>query len=173
MKEGDLDGAGAVLEQLIRLQGRTAAVEDIVVSLVKKALGKTVAVKSVPRDAERRRETARLGMGRAVGETGIGPDVSDPAWLTGMNQRYTIIKSRPDAVFDLRGTERGLLKPLKVAAFHLIHANKLVNIRIDGENKSVAQSRLWIAHPHRRNTRRRTTTRLERNRPARLICGRA
>jgi hypothetical protein len=68
-----------------------------------------------------------------------------------MNEVYAIIRDRPDAVFDLRGTMRGLVLPIKVASFHLLFANRTVKVvGEDGKIKAVSWSKLWLTSKRRR-----------------------
>ena len=172
LKAGDVDGAKATLERLAQLQGRTALDDDFVLDLIKKALGKPATMTSLRSllkqvDARRRQRNdddddwfdpdGGDGGGGDDGDDGEADeededeeDDDNSDWVTLMNQRYAIIRDRPDAVFDTRGTVRGLLKPLKVAAFHLLHANKTIQITVDGKIKRVARSKLWLINPQRR-----------------------
>ena len=175
LKAGDVEAAKAVLERLAQLHGRTAIDGDFVMHLIKKALGKPATMGSLRLllkdiDARRRRgngddDWLNLDGGDGGGGGDGGDDDDDDEddeddedeedndtldWVTRMNRRYAIIRDRPDAVFDTRGTVRGLLKPLKVAAFHLLHANKTIQITVDGKIKRVARSKLWLIDPQRR-----------------------
>jgi hypothetical protein len=175
LKAGDVEAAKAVLERLARLSGRTAVDDDFVLDLVKKVLGKPATLTSLRAllkdiDAKRRRrndngDDYRCGPdggddgddddddGDGDGDTEDDEDEEDDDahdWVTRMNRRYAIIHDRPDAVFDTGGTVRGLLKPLKVAAFHLLHANKTITIEVDGKIKRVARSKLWLISRQRR-----------------------
>ena len=47
LKAGDIDGAEAVFDQLVRIRNRTQATDDIIVDMVKTALGKAVKIESV------------------------------------------------------------------------------------------------------------------------------
>ena len=173
LKAGDVEGAKAALERLAQLHGRTAIDDDFVLALIKKALGKPATMASLRlllKDVDARRRQRNVdddGFVPDGGDGGGGDDDGDGDgdgdgededeedndaldWVMLMNRRYAIIRDRPDAVFDTRGTERGLLKPLKVAAFHLLHANKTIQITVDGKIKHVARSKLWLNDPQRR-----------------------
>jgi hypothetical protein len=179
LKTGDVEGAKATLERLAQLHGRTAMDDDFLLDLIKKALGKPATMGSLRSllkdiDARRRRgngddDWLNLDGGDSGGGDGGDDDNDDDDgadeddeddedekdndtldWVMLMNRRYAIIRDRPDAVFDTRGTVRGLLKPLKVAAFHLLHANKTIQITVDGKIKRVARSKLWLIDLQRR-----------------------
>jgi Family of unknown function (DUF5906) len=127
-------GYGYLME-LLNKQGTPDA--EAAILAIRQAQAKAVFSPLTDEEVEAAAKSAAIGL--------------DPPWLREMNKHYAIIQDRPDAVFDLRGTARGLVKPLKVAAFHLLYANQMIQIpAAKGATKLAPQSKLWLVHPRRR-----------------------
>jgi hypothetical protein len=156
LKGGVIEDARAVFELLAQVKDHDAADEESAVQAVRFVLGKTASVKTLRTMVKEaaRRITRGIGGGAGVGGSGVPPinptAPTEPAWLTKMNKVYAIIRDRPGAIFDLRGTEFGLLLPLNVSSFHLLFANRTVKVvGDDGKIRAVSWSKLWLTGKRR------------------------
>jgi Family of unknown function (DUF5906) len=158
LKGGAVEDARAVFELLAQVKDHDAADEDSVIEAVRFVLGKKARVATLRllvKNAAKRVISRAASVANGAGAGGGAPPSTpaapaEPAWFTKMNKIYAIIRDRPDAVFDLRGTEHGLVQPIKVSSFHLLFANR--NIKVidrDGKIKVVSWSKLWLTGKRR------------------------
>jgi hypothetical protein len=78
---------------------------------------------------------------------------ADPEWLESMNARFAFIHDRPGVILDTRGTETAIVGVLKLSEFHNMHANKFLIVPGGQNRKAPSISKLWFAHPRRREYR--------------------
>jgi hypothetical protein len=160
LKGGVIGDARAVFELLAQVKDHDAADEDSVIEAVRFVLGKNARVptlRTMIKQAAKRVASGASGVGGSGGGAGGSAPPSAPttpsdfAWFKRMNTIYAIIRDRKvNAVFDLRGTELGLIEPVPVPVFHLLFANRNVKaVDRDGRTKMISWSRLWLAGKRR------------------------